>query len=281
MEVWVIQDGEKRGPMPDYEVRRRIAAGEFDAGTPAWHGGMDEWGTLGGLPMFEREFQLPFNGIGEPPQEELDEDFAVQQPPPLPQKPAFGRRFWARWLDLYAYSGLWWISLWAVGQDIGATLMNPWIILGQYIPWFVIETLLIHHFGTTPGKWLLGLRVTNEDGSRPSLAEATRRSSRVLFIGIGMGWWLPLSLICMLLAWFTAHRYGRPIWDQAGGHRVEVASLDPLRLVAFVLLLNVAMVVSWLVLAPYLLEAAYARNPALREQWESQPLRHFHLPKRD
>lgn len=277
MEIWVIQDGEKRGPMPDYEVRRRIASGEFDAGTPAWHGGMDEWKTLGELSIFEREFRLPFNGIGEPPAEEIREDVEVPKPPPLPQKPAFIRRFWARWFDLYAYSGVWWLALWAVGQDIGATLMNPWIILGQYIPWFVVETLLIHHFGTTPGKWLLGLRVVNDDGSRLTLADATRRSSRVLFIGIGMGWGL-VAIICQLLAFFTTRKFGRPIWDQAGAHRVTAAPLHPVAVSAFAVLLFVSLQLQMIVVSPYVMESAAKTFPALREQLEKNPP--WHLPKR-
>jgi uncharacterized RDD family membrane protein YckC len=277
MEIWVIQDGEKRGPMPDYEVRRRIASGEFDAKTPAWHGGMDGWKTLGEMSIFEREFQLPFNGIGEPPQEEIDEDIEVPRPPPLPQKPAFIRRFWARWFDLYAYAGLWWLALWAVGQDIGATLMNPWIILGQYIPWFVIETLLIHRFGTTPGKWLLGLRVTNDDGSPLSLADATRRSSRVLFIGIGMGWGL-VAIICQLLAFFTTRKFGRPIWDQAGGHRVSTAPLHPIAVSVFAVLLFVSLQLQMIVVSPYVMESATKTFPALKEQLEKNPP--WHLPKR-
>jgi uncharacterized RDD family membrane protein YckC len=279
MEVWIIENGEKRGPMPDYEVRRRIASGEFAAETPAWHGGMAEWKTLGGIPLFEREFRLPFNGIGEPPQEELDEDIEVPQPPPLPQKPALIRRFWARWFDLYAYLAVWWLALWAVGQDLGATLMNPWIMLGQYIPWFVIETLLIHRFGTTPGKWLLGLRVANDDGSLLTLAEATRRSSRVLFIGIGMGWSI-VAIICQLLAFFSARKFGRPIWDHAGGHRVSAAPLHPVGLAAFVILMNVSFVMIWLVLSPYWMEIAKERNPSLRQEWEKHPMRHWHLPQR-
>ena len=49
MEIWIIKDGERSGPYQDFEVRRRINAGEWDESTPAWHEGMKEWGVLGGI----------------------------------------------------------------------------------------------------------------------------------------------------------------------------------------------------------------------------------------
>lgn len=277
MEIWVIQDGDKRGPLPDFEVRRRISSGEFTGDTPAWHEGLDGWKRLSDIPLFEREFRMPFEEPEDEPYIPPHADNGPPAVPPLPEKPAFVRRFWARWFDLYAYSGLWWLALWAVGQDIGATLTNPWIILGQYVPWFAIETLLIHRFGTTPGKWLLGLHVANNDGSRLTLAEATRRSSRVLFIGIGMGWGL-VAVICQLIALFTSRRFGRPIWDHAGGHRMEAGPLHPIRISCYVVLLFAALQLQMIVVAPYVMENAAKTFPALKEQLEKNPP--WHLPKR-
>ena len=112
--------------------------------------------------------------------------------------------------------------MWATGRDIGATLANPWIILFLYVPWFVLETILLHRFGTTPGKWLLGIRVVNNDGSLLSLAEATRRSARVLFIGIGFGLDL-IAIVCQIMAWFTTKRLGR----RSGTRPAATASPPP------------------------------------------------------
>ena len=35
MDIWIIQDGEKIGPIHDYEIRSRIGKGELPPTTPA------------------------------------------------------------------------------------------------------------------------------------------------------------------------------------------------------------------------------------------------------
>ena len=42
---------------------------------------------------------------------------------------------------------------------------------------FAVEPFLLRFFGTTPGKWMLGLSVESVDGGRLSLAEARERTS--------------------------------------------------------------------------------------------------------
>ena len=184
MDIWIIQNGEKTGPIHDFEVRKKIEAGELSPTTPAWHEGLPEWKPLGEISLFEREFELPHGRVDTPysPPESPSEPPAR---PPVTAQSYPIRRFWARWLDLYLFAGVWWLTMWAVGRDIGATLGNAWFILFLYVPWFALESFLLHRFGTTPGKWLLGLKVVNDDGSPLSLAAATRRSMRVLFLGIG------------------------------------------------------------------------------------------------
>lgn len=56
MNVWIVIDGERQGPIADYEVRRRISAGEFTRDTVGWHEGCQEWMPLACMALFEREF---------------------------------------------------------------------------------------------------------------------------------------------------------------------------------------------------------------------------------
>jgi uncharacterized RDD family membrane protein YckC len=265
MDIWIIQDGEKSGPIHDFEIRHRIESGELSADTPAWHEGLATWRPLGEIDLFHGEFEK------EKPKAATESPYAspkeASQPPPLPSQPHLIRRFWARWLDLYLFAGLWWLGMWISGRDIESTLLNSWIILFQFVPWFVFETILIHRYGTTPGKWLLGIKVVNDDGSLLSLAEATRRSARVLFIGIGFGWgWL--ALICQLMAWFTTRRIGRPLWDHAGGHRLATTPLDPFRIVGYTGVLFLALSMQMFVLFPFALKQAEKEHPEYSEQWK-------------
>lgn len=273
MEVWIVQDGEKAGPFPDFEIRSRIQSGTLGGDTPAWHEGMGEWRPLAQIPLFAREFEVP-----EEP--DLPEAPAVEPPapPPLPSSPHLIRRFWARWFDLYLFAGFWWLAIWASGRDIGETMSNPWIMLSQYIPWFVMESILLHRYGFTPGKWLLGIRVRNDDASPLTLAQSTRRSVRVLFLGIGFGWGI-IALICQTMALFTTKRLGRPLWDMAGGHRLETTPLNPLRLAAFVIGFFAALQLQMIVVGPFVTEQMKESFPALYERIGENPP--WHLPERN
>ncbi len=278
MDIWIIRDGEKVGPIHDFEVRRKIETGELPATTPAWHEGLDGWQPLIEIGIFTREFELAATTREQAP--------VVPENPPLPDSPTapplplktfYLRRFWARWLDLTLYSGIWWISMWAARQDIEAALLNPWVMFLQYVPWFALEPLLLHYFGTTPGKWLLDLEVRNHDGSRLDLAAAIRRSLRVMFTGVGFGWPF-LALFCQALSVFTAKRLGTTLWDQSGGHRVTAGPLSPVRIVAMVALYMGALLLQIIVISPYTFELNAKAFPSIKQQFSENPF--WHLPER-
>lgn len=256
MDIWIIRDGEKAGPIHDYDVRHKIAAGEFTADTPAWHEGLAEWRPLARIGIFEDEFARK-EAVPPPVEEQATEQ--PPGPPPLPKQTRFGRRFWARWCDMFCYGGIWWLGMWAADQNIKAALLNPWIMFFHYVPWFIFEALLIHHFATTPGKWLLGLRVVNQDDTKLSLKAATRRSTRVMLTGVGFGWDV-LAIFCQGLSFYIGRKLGATLWDHAGGHKVESAPIHPLRGIVFVALFAGALLLRWLVISPYVWEYVKAEN---------------------
>ncbi len=275
MDIWIIQNGEKIGPIHDFDIRKKIENGELPANTPAWHEGIDAWKPLVEISLFEREFGQAAETSGSPYAPPRPENVTTVSPPKESAYPL--RRFWARWLDLNFYAAIWWVAMWTSGRDLGAIMRNAWIMLLLYVPWFVLETLLIHHFRSTPGKWLLGIRVVNNDGSDLTLSESTRRSARVLFMGIGFGFgWL--TLICQLMAYITVRRIGKPLWDHVGGHRVVARPLKPMGVAAYVGLLFIAFQLQFIVIAPYVMDTAVKLFPALKEQLEKNPP--WHLPKR-
>lgn len=90
------------------------------------------------------------------------------------------RRFFARNLDLMLCTIL---PLAAAAllfrpnyqpQGFGFTVIRTLVTLAAL---FVAEPLLLHFWGTTPGKWLLGLSVESESGGRLSLGEAWGRTT--------------------------------------------------------------------------------------------------------
>lgn len=278
MDIWIIRDGEKVGPIHDFEVRRKIEDGELPANTPAWHEGLGAWKPLIEIGIFTREFELAATPRKQEPV--FPENSPLPDsptPPPLPGSTFYVRRFWARWLDLTLYSGIWWIGMWAARQDIEAALLNPWVMFLQYVPWFAIEPLLLHYFGTTPGKWLLNLEVVNLDGSRLDLPAAIRRSLRVMFTGVGFGWPF-LALFCQALSIFTAKRLGTTLWDHTGGHRVTAGLLNPARIVSMVGLYAGALLLQVIVVSPYTFELNAKSFPSIKQQFSENPF--WHLPKR-
>ena len=96
------------------------------------------------------------------------------------------RRFFARMIDLLLYDLTWMVILTSAGLCVagnrGVTLLNDFLAL---LTMLLLEPLLLHLFGTTPGKWLMGLRVTDESGKTLPLAAAWRRTWRVLWYGYG------------------------------------------------------------------------------------------------
>ncbi|MEI6177628.1 MAG: RDD family protein [Verrucomicrobiota bacterium] len=276
MDIWIILDGEKSGPIHDFDIRKKIESGELPATTPAWHEGLGAWRPLSEISLFSSEFDRPL-AEPEPSPVPRQDSAGGPLPPPLPEKTYLIRRFWARWLDLYFFAGIWWLIMWIAGRDIGDMLINPLELLFQYIPWFVIEALMLHRFATTPGKWLLGIRVVNNNGSFLSLPEAGRRCARVLFLGIGFGMQI-VCTVCQLMAVVTTRRIGRPLWDHAGGHRITATPLQPVGVSVYVISLFIAMQLQWIVVAPYVMEEAGNTFPILKEQFEKNPP--WHLPKR-
>lgn len=284
MEVWLIQDGEKTGPFHDYVIRRKIGTEELDASSPAWHEGLPEWTSLGEMPLFKGEFHRAEPAPAEEPLPPSATPKGPASPPVIPGNPRLARRFWARWLDIVIYTAVWWFLMWLTGRNIESLYTSLPVEFTRLIPWFVIEALLIHHFATTPGKWLLGLRVINLDGSRLTLAQSTHRSLRVLFIGIGFA--LPLvSLFCMGLSAYTTRRVGAPVWDHLGGHGISVTPFVPWRVVAVVALFFAAFFLQMGVLSPVVMK--FTLKSMDRE--DQKPLREFieknppfwSLPRRD
>jgi len=273
MEIWIILDGEKAGPFQDYEIRRKISLRDFTADTPGWHEGLEKWLPLAEIPIFKDEFTKPL-----PTEQKIP---SGPKPPPPPLPPVYGRRLFARLFDLQLYSVCWWLILWAGGKNLTDAMVNPIVTLAQFLPWFAIEAILLHKYGTTPGKWLLGIRVANIDQSPITQPASIRRALRVLVAGIGFGWSI-LPLCCVIMSYFVAKRFGNALWDFAGGHRVFSQPLRAWRVVLLCVVYLLAAQFQMMILYPWIpqdqLNDFGETFPAWKEQLDKNPP--WHLPKR-
>jgi hypothetical protein len=131
MEIWLIENGDKSGPFPEFEVRGRIHSGELTAERKVWHLDLDSWTPLEEVELFADEFRKHEDEDEDAGEEEnseekeevteitkdnvddyladvskeLDEDESQNEevPPPLPQELHLWRRFGARWFDFILF----------------------------------------------------------------------------------------------------------------------------------------------------------------------------------
>ena len=106
--------------------------------------------------------------------------------------PAFApwRRYFARMLDIGIYQMLLLALVFRVVSPnyILRVRGSGWSILEYVVNLLILlllEPLLITLFQTTPGKWMLGLKVTNLHGGRLSYVDAVERTWKVFWRGMG------------------------------------------------------------------------------------------------
>lgn len=104
------------------------------------------------------------------------------------------RRLFARLLDDYLYTTLWVIfGLLVIHKsptsDTGAAWTTAAGLIAVLLLVFV-EPLFLATWGTTPGKWLLGLSVRNNTGQKLSYGEGFYRTVQALWYGFGF--WIPI-----------------------------------------------------------------------------------------
>ena len=81
-----------------------------------------------------------------------------------------------------------------------------------YLIWLPAEALLLSLFGTTPAKWLFGIRVAHLGGDLLTFSEALNRSFLVYVQGVGFG--IPfVALFTQLFAYRRLTKTGTTLWD--------------------------------------------------------------------
>lgn len=124
------------------------------------------------------------------------------------------RRFFARAIDLNLYEMTWMViltdaGLCAMGQR-GVTFLN---MLLSLLTMLLLEPLLLHTTGTTPGKWLLGLSVRNVNGAKLRYSEAFARTARLIWRGFGAE--IPIYCWVRLYKSFRTEERGEPLdWEE-------------------------------------------------------------------
>lgn len=150
-----------------------------------------------------------------------------------------GRRFMARMMDVYLalliplflFKGMTWYETLPIPYGIQMILILA-----------IVEPILLTLFGTTPGKWLMRIRILHKDGRKLTLLESIKRTWIVLTLGIGLGFTF-LSDICAYWGWKTVEDGKQVVWDRVTGSIVEVKKEQPWRLVMYAVIAVIYMFV--------------------------------------
>jgi uncharacterized RDD family membrane protein YckC len=135
------------------------------------------------------------------------------------------RRFFARTVDISTVGLLFFLLLaFSVGstmpsraEGFAKAIENPIIAsFLLYLVWLPVEAVFLSLFGTTPAKWLFGIRVVHTGGELLSFSEALNRSFLVWVQGVGLG--IPfVALFTQLFAYRRLTRTGTTLWDTSAG----------------------------------------------------------------
>lgn len=109
------------------------------------------------------------------------------------------RRYFARMIDFSIYE-IFWFAFIGLGfhvnilnRGFGGSVIDTIVAL---LLMLFLEPVLLHFFGTTPGKAIFGLRIENPDGSHLSYGQGLERTLGVL--ATGMGFNIPIYYLVRL-----------------------------------------------------------------------------------
>jgi uncharacterized RDD family membrane protein YckC len=130
---------------------------------------------------------------------------------------------WGRFLGRFVDYSLFFTLVWAVGKGLGFSPVRQEgiesLIPFEYFAWIPFEAALLAMWATTPGKWLMGIRVKKR-GKRLTFLEALRRASSAWFRGLGMG--IPiLNFFCLAVAYQRFKLFQITSWDREDHLSVE------------------------------------------------------------
>ena len=134
---------------------------------------------------------------------------------PEPKQPLFAepvereihpvRRYVARMMDINIFTLLVYAILF-LGlrlRPIPTGILGNLIGSALWLVWLPLEALFLSRLGTTPGKWIMGIRLERAEGGKLSFSQALSRAWRVF--GRGLGYTIPLWALWRLYRSYREH----------------------------------------------------------------------------
>ena len=144
-------------------------------------------------------------------------------------------RFWARAIDIELNAFLFYLLISFFGLEINFD--NPKLVFGYAIifvtGYVFVEPLFLTIFGTTLGKSILNINLQKIDGSKLTYYDTLVRSTRVFYIGQGLG--IPLiNFITNFFAYRRLINKSKTSWDEEGSFQVTHQLIGIPRIALFI-----------------------------------------------
>lgn len=208
MLVSIARDGQEIGEWNEDQVRTLYLDGQLLGTDMYWHEGMDEWKTLRHLikpalpqpamgirepqpmPAIPPPLQAAREDIAREPLTAVEEALAKMGPFPDGWTPAtFRRRAMARMIDYFvltvASGAVLFLILFPITLLAPSATVFLWIVILLGYPisnllFFAWDWGWVSLTGSSPGKWLYGLRVVHSDGTKDITSRVSARRSNAL-----------------------------------------------------------------------------------------------------
>lgn len=154
-------------------------------------------------------------------------DSEYRIPQEYSERPRPWIRFWARYVDISFFGGFASIS----AADVAKAPVGQGIVVsaGGLLGALLLEALIVHWFGNSPGKAILGLRIQRVDGGKPILPQLIQRNFRCWWAGHALGIF-PITLMCWLRARRLCNEGHTMSWDAKNGLRTIGREVPPWRI---------------------------------------------------
>jgi len=220
------------------EINAMLAFGDLDGDELAWRPGLPDWIMLRELkgiailvppPLLEPDNETVRTAPTLSPLPSSESTASIEaEPTHVDESKTFlggathpWRRFFARTVDVTTLGLALLIGLVLfVGllfpenaAGLSAAIENPMIAaIILYLLWIPCEAISLAFTGTTPAKWLFGIRVIDASGAKLSFGSALQRSFLVFLQGEGLG--IPVvTLFTRVFAYRRLTKTGTTLWD--------------------------------------------------------------------
>lgn len=283
MKIWIIEQGRSIGPLDFYQIASRLRNGSLDPSTHAWHEGETEWKKISEMALFESVLHPPSSEQNADAEPTTIFDVDARDRSPMPQllqselpQPAVFRRFFARIFDLCLWHQLVLCLLFFSGHDVVQALLNGWFNIALLLAWLPVEALMLQHFRSTPGKFLLGLSVHFASNEPPSFWKCLQRTAHVMIMGLGFTQPFAMPFCLAVSFWFT-RKSRESLWDRMVGTRLDQQPHSMLRWLGMAVIFTALSGLSGFVLQPVsdaLWRELHDRYPQLHQP-SIQETKHF------